>query len=150
MCIMANRRNQGLAQFHWFTAPGKLAALLLAGILAAGTALAADTGKQDFVKNCAGCHGTSGKGNGPDLYVLGIKAPDLTLLSKQNSGVFPFQKVEDSIDGRNGFPSHRRLDMPFWGVNFQQQGKEYTPQSEAYVKARIDAIVRYVQSLQQK
>jgi hypothetical protein len=40
--------------------------------------------------------------------------------------------------------------MPFWGVNFQQEGKEFTPQSEARAKARIDALVTYVESIQRQ
>jgi hypothetical protein len=38
--------------------------------------------------------------------------------------------------------------MPFWGVNFQQEGKEFTPASEARAKARIDALVAYIESIQ--
>jgi hypothetical protein len=139
-----------LTRFRWISAVGKFAAVPLIGMVLIAPALAADSGKQDYSQYCAGCHGADGKGKGADLYVLPIKTPDISLLSKQNGGVFPFQRVEDSIDGRRQFPSHQRLDMPFWGVNFQQQGKEYTPESEAKVKARIDAIVRYVEKLQQK
>ena len=38
--------------------------------------------------------------------------------------------------------------MAFWGVNFQQEGKEFTPASEARAKARIDALVAYIESIQ--
>ena len=104
-----------------------------------------------LIKNCARCHGANGKGKGSELYVVpGVKPPDLTLLSKHNHGVFPFQEVEDAIDGRKEFPSHRRLDMPFWGVDWQELGKEMAPESEARVKARIDAVVRYLESIQEK
>jgi hypothetical protein len=40
--------------------------------------------------------------------------------------------------------------MPFWGVNFQQEGKEFTPESEAASKARIEALVAYIQTIQAK
>lgn len=111
---------------------------------------AQDTGKQDYMKYCAGCHGTDGKGNGPDLYVLpGIKPPDLTLLSKKNGGVFPTDQVEATIDGRKVIPSHKRFDMPFWGVNLQEKGKEFTPESEAKVKKRIADIAHYIETIQQ-
>ncbi len=39
--------------------------------------------------------------------------------------------------------------MPFWGVNFQEEGKEFTPASEAKAKARTDAIVDYIETIQQ-
>ncbi len=120
--------------------------------LLAATSLASaqDTGKQDFTKHCVGCHGTDGKGHGPDLYILaGVKPADLTVLSKKNGGVFPFQDVEDTIDGRKKVPKHNRFDMPFWGVTFQQSGKEFTPESEAKAKERIDNVIRYIETLQQ-
>ncbi|MGO9061748.1 MAG: c-type cytochrome [Candidatus Binataceae bacterium] len=117
----------------------------------ASAAFGQETGKRDYMNNCAVCHGAKAKGNGPDLYMIpGIKPPDLTVLSKAHGGVFPFQAVEDAIDGREGTPSHERFDMPFWGVEMQEQGKEFTPESNAKVKARIDAIVKYLESLQAK
>jgi len=112
---------------------------------------AASTGKQDFDTNCASCHGLDGKGHGQALYVIPqVKPPDLTLLSKANGGVFPTDRVYKSIDGRNGIPSHERFDMPFWGTTFQREGQEFTPASEAAVRARITKIVAYVKSIQQK
>jgi mono/diheme cytochrome c family protein len=107
-------------------------------------------GKADFNKHCAPCHSESGKGNGPELKVIpDIKPKDLTTIAAQNGGVFPYRYVEDTIDGRKLTPAHKRFDMPFWGVNFQQQGQEFTPASEARAKQRIDAIVDYVATLQQ-
>jgi mono/diheme cytochrome c family protein len=107
-------------------------------------------GKADFDKHCAPCHSESGKGNGPELKVIpGIKPKDLTTIAAQNGGVFPYREVEDTIDGRKLIPGHQRYDMPFWGVNFQRQGQEFTPASEARARQRIDAIVNYVATLQQ-
>lgn len=109
------------------------------------------SGKQDFMNHCAPCHGTDGKGNGPELKVLpDIHPSDLTSITLKNGGVFPRQKVADMVDGRKAIPSHKRFDMPFWGVNFQQEGKEFTPESEAKAKARIDALVNYVESIQRQ
>lgn len=76
--------------------------------------------------------------------------PDLTQLAKANGGKFPLTEVEDIIDGRKTVPSHGRLQMPFLGTTLQQPGKEFTPESDAQVKRRIDAMARYVESLQQK
>jgi mono/diheme cytochrome c family protein len=129
-------------------------ALTVVGLaLSLGTATAAsvDSGKQDYMENCASCHGTDGKGHGEALYVIpGVKPPDLTTLSKNNGGVFPTDRVYKSIDGRTGIPQHERFDMPFWGTTFQREGKEFTPVSEAEVKARIMNIVKYLKSIQQK
>jgi mono/diheme cytochrome c family protein len=114
------------------------------------TAQSIAQGKADFNKHCAPCHSESGKGNGPELKVIpDIKPKNLTTIAARNGGVFPYQQVEDTIDGRKVIPSHKRFDMPFWGVNFQQPGQEFTSASEAKAKQRIDAIVDYVATLQQ-
>jgi len=140
--LFSNRRFAALAGLA-------IAMLILADVPSVSSA--ALSGKDDYMKNCAGCHGADGKGNGPDLYVVpGVAPADLTLLAKRNGGVFPFQQTEDAIDGRKGIPSHKRFDMPFWGVTMQTPGKEFTPESDARVKARIDAIVRYIESIQQR
>jgi mono/diheme cytochrome c family protein len=133
------------------TLPAVLMAGLLMIALPARTAAAAATGKQDFDANCATCHGSDGKGHGEGLYVIpNVKPPDLTVLSRNNGGVFPTERVYKSIDGRQGIPSHERFDMPFWGTTFQHEGQEFTPPSEAEVHARIMNIVYYVKSIQQK
>jgi len=108
------------------------------------------TGKVDFMRNCASCHGKDARGHGPDVKALGIKPSDLTAISLRNGGVFPYQKVENDIDGRKSVPGHKRFDMPFWGTTMQVEGQEFTPKSEAQVKARIDAMVTYIQSIQRQ
>ena len=124
------------------------AALLLFASSAASVR-AEPSGKQDFQQHCASCHGKDGKGGGEALYVIpGIKPPDLTRLAKNNGGVFPAERVYQSIDGRAGVPAHSRIDMPFWGTTLQEQGREFTPESEAKVKARISNMVVYIRSIQ--
>jgi mono/diheme cytochrome c family protein len=109
------------------------------------------TSRQDFEQNCASCHGKDGTGNGEALYFLhGVKPPDLTTLTKRNGGVFPAERVYQSIDGRAKITAHSRIDMPFWGTTMQEEGKEFTPESEAKVKARISGMVSYIESIQKK
>jgi hypothetical protein len=43
-----------------------------------------------------------------------------------------------------------RFDMPFWGTTMQPAGQEFTPESEAKVQARIDAMVNYIESIQRQ
>jgi mono/diheme cytochrome c family protein len=124
---------------------------LLAFAISATNLRANPTGKQDFERNCASCHGKDGTGNGEALYFLhGVKPPDLTILTKENGGVFPAERVYQSIDGRTKITAHSRIDMPFWGTTMQQEGKEFTPESEAKVKARISGMVSYIESIQKK
>ena len=130
-----------------------VAALAAAMVLAemGSSALAQPPGKQDYDRYCASCHGADGKGSGKALYVIpGIKPSSLTRLSKKNGGEFPTDEVYRSIDGRAGIPSHKRFDMPFWGVRMQEQGNAFTPESEAAVKRRLSDIVSYIESIQEK
>ena len=135
------------------TAQVSTACLLLMLMLAASAPTpAAQSGIQDYQNYCAECHGLRGKGDGPSRLTIPMNPPpnDLTVMAKNNGGTFPFDEVVASIDGRKSIPSHARLQMPFWGTTLQKPGKEFTPESNAEVKKRIEAMARYVETLQQK
>ena len=72
--------------------------------------------------------------------------PDLTQFAKRNGGVFPSERVRRIIDGRD-VPSHGDRDMPVWGDTFKRASKEG---SDDVANARIAAIVRYLQSIQER
>lgn len=135
------------------TAQASTAFLLLILVLAttARTAVA-QSGIRDYQIYCADCHGLGGKGDGPSRLTIPMNPPpnDLTQMAKKNGGIFPFDEVVDSIDGRKNIPSHARLQMPFWGTTLQKPGKEFTPESDAEVKKRIESMARYVETIQQK
>jgi hypothetical protein len=101
------------------------------------------TGKHDFDTLCAPCHGTTGTGEGRDLSEA--NPPDITRLSRENGGKFPFEQVYRSVDGRDLKASHRRFGMPFWGEYLQRQDEK---NNSTAVKQRITAIVRFVETLQ--
>ena len=90
-----------------------------AGIMAVLAACAtldmpdAHEGKALFDENCAVCHGTSGRGDGPWAEGMTPPVADLTALSVK--GVFPRAKVLSVIDGydRSGLPGK---DMPEFGL----------------------------------
>jgi hypothetical protein len=133
-----------------------LAAAFITGLiggLASAQTVAALPAKKDFVLHCADCHGVDGKGNGPAVQIIpGFKPVDLTRLSATHGGEFPRQEVSDIIDGRKRLPGHydSETDMPLWGLMFQPEGREFSKESEAMVKARISALVDYIEGLQQK
>jgi mono/diheme cytochrome c family protein len=104
------------------------------------------TGKHDFDTLCAPCHGITGTGEGRDL--TEANPPDITQLSRRNGGKFPFEEVYRTVDGRDMKGSHKRFGMPFWGDYLQKQDQKNTPVSDAAVKQRITAIVRFVETLQ--
>jgi mono/diheme cytochrome c family protein len=62
------------------------------------------TGAEDFATYCAGCHGASGKGDGPAAAGLSRRPADLTRISARNGGVFPGTRVMAKIWSYSGGP----------------------------------------------
>jgi mono/diheme cytochrome c family protein len=131
---------------------GALLAVPLIGFSAAGSAQQTPTGADEFRNSCAVCHGDDGRGGGPLAKVLTVKPADLTQLSKRNDGVFPIERVTETIDGRTQVAGHGTREMPVWGTRYEAEvGRQYGPYgSEAAVKTRIHVLVRYLQSIQEK
>jgi mono/diheme cytochrome c family protein len=110
------------------------------------TNVAAQSGAEDFRHYCAACHGPDGKGKGT---WNGTEVPDLTRLSQQNGGKFPFEEIHKVVDGRSKSRWHQRVrDMPYWGEVFEAEANN--PTSKAQVQARIAAIVDYIRGIQEK
>jgi len=106
-----------------------------------------ESGEALFRSYCASCHGTSAKGDGPIARSLRVAPADLTTLARRNHGEFDAQKVRKTIDGRAVIQPHGGSDMPVWGDAFKRAGEGY---SEEKVRSRIDALVEYLRTLQQK
>ena len=136
----------------------KIAILVLAAALSAGGQVYAaekmDFGKRQYDSNCASCHGLSGKGDGHYKAFLNKSPTDLTTLTKRNSGVFPFERVYSIIDGRQALKAHGPIDMPVWGLEYDDKAaSDYmdVPYGyEAYVRTRILALTEYISRLQAK
>ena len=110
---------------------------------AAGIASIED-GRQLFATYCASCHGASGHGDGPVGAALHVRPPDLALLAKRDGDQFVAARIERIIDGRDVRAPHGTMEMPVWGDAFtRREGL-----SELSAKARIQAIVRYLASIQ--
>ena len=77
-----------------------------------------DVGKAEFQSSCASCHGTDGKGNGPVSEQLKVPPPDLTILAKNNNGVFPTNAVYESIYGSKTIAARGTRGMPNFGERF--------------------------------
>jgi mono/diheme cytochrome c family protein len=102
-----------------------------------------DEGAELYRAYCASCHGPSGHGGTESRY--GRHAPpDLTQYARRNGGVFPSERLMRIIDGRD-VPSHVEREMPVWGTTFMRASKDG---SEATAKGRIEALVRYLRSIQ--
>jgi mono/diheme cytochrome c family protein len=97
-----------------------------------------------FHSYCAPCHGTAGRGDGVMAGQLRRVPPNLTMFSARNGGVFPAERVRRVIDG-TGVPAHGDREMPVWGAVFKR-----LPVGGADAQARIDAVVRYLQEIQER
>jgi mono/diheme cytochrome c family protein len=136
------------------------AVLLFGAAISLATSIFAQTngdlGKSEYEARCAVCHGTTGKGDGPYVSMLRIESmPDLTTLQTRNSGVYPFERVYETIDGRRAIKAHGPSDMPIWGQRYLDEAKntyhEYpdAPYLPAYyVRARVLALTEYLSRIQ--
>jgi len=130
--------------------------------VAAMSALAASTvaaqasklGQREYRNSCAVCHGMSGKGEGAYAGLLEKRIPDLTLLQKNNAGVFPVTRVYETIDGSLMVKAHGTREMPIWGSRYRIEAADYyvdAPYDErAFVRARILALIEYLSTMQAK
>ncbi len=114
------------------------------------------TGKGQYIHHCAQCHGLDGKGDGPVAPVLKVSPGDLTMLAKNNGGVFPEERVANSIKGTAEIKAHGTTTgttpMPVWGLAFRAStgsgtGADFTPEQ---VDRKIKLLVDYLKSIQEK
>jgi mono/diheme cytochrome c family protein len=136
---------------------------LAAGFAAAAKAEEVDIGKAEFLSSCASCHGADAKGKGPVSGQLKTPPSDLTMLAKNNNGVFPTNAVYETLYGSKSVPAHGTREMPVWGERFnpivslphavdptywQKAGPQQNP--EVVVRTRILAVIDYLNLIQQK
>jgi mono/diheme cytochrome c family protein len=104
-----------------------------------------DSGQDLFVTYCASCHGVSGRGNGPAAEELRRRPADLTQFAEHNGGIFNSARIHSIVDGR-AVKAHGTIEMPVWGDAFKW--REGLP--EDAIKARIEALVRYLETIQER
>jgi cytochrome c553 len=105
------------------------------------------SGSGDYQVYCSSCHGTEARGDGVIAKSLKKHPADLTQLAKRNNGVYPDEKVFKTIDGRQPGSAHSDSDMPTWGDVFAKSSESAGAENAA---ARIDVLVKYLQTLQAK
>ena len=140
--------------------------LIAALMLVAASALPAEEvpdaakvviGKNLFRSYCASCHGVGSavgiaaagrgdkaEGDGSIAEYLRVSPTNLTVLARENEGVFPFEAVTRKIDGRDLVPVHGS-DMPIWGDALQltEGGAD-----EDRTQDKIDALTHFLRSIQ--
>lgn len=135
-----------------------LSSAVFALALGAGNAANAQgmsLGEFEYRNSCLQCHGADGKGDGPVAQYLRDKPPDLTVLKKNNGGVFQVDEIYKIIDGSSATQAgvHGR-DMPLWGERYRRRLKDdpdsYYSSIEAaeYSGTRILALIEYLSTLQ--
>jgi hypothetical protein len=144
-----------------------IALVAAAGFGAAAHAQDANPGRAEYLAHCAACHGGDGKGS--ERSSAKDTPADLTALAKRSGGVFSAHSVYEMIDGRRAIRSHHS-SMPIWGCRYASepvprtrkkrfQGYRQKPleellnlscDSEEVIRARIRAVVGYLESIQQK
>jgi hypothetical protein len=77
---------------------------------------------------------------------LKVAPPDLTIMARRNGGRFPDGQVFQIIEWGGAIASHGSSEMPVWGVAFRPLSHE----NQKQVTARIEALTRYIGSIQQK
>ena len=110
--------------------------------------------EREFINSCASCHGADGKGAGFLTRVFrGVDPGDLTQLSVNNGGEFPFDQVFSVIDGRLEVAAHGDRKMPVWGDRYMAESmRDFGPdeQNDARVRARVLELAYYLQSIQEQ
>jgi hypothetical protein len=144
----------------------------IALVAAAGFGLVAHAqdagpGRAEYLAHCASCHGADGRGG--ERSSAKDRPADLTALAKRSGGVFSAHSVYEMIDGRRAIRSHHS-SMPIWGCRYASEpvprtrkkrfrGYRQKPleellnlscDSEEVIRARIRAVVEYLESIQQK
>ncbi len=125
---------------------GFSAASLLASPAMAQSKEVIKLGKVEFEFHCTVCHGADGKGGGEMGKVLTKPPADLTQLSKNNDGRFPFWHVYAVIGGEASVIGHQPFEMPGFWRRFRA---EEQTQSLLSAEMRVLVLTHYVESLQE-
>jgi len=105
-----------------------------------------ESGKMLFKQNCASCHGDDAKGGGPAAVALKVQPPDLTQLTRQKGGKFPYDEVKKTIAGESMVSAHGSREMPTWGPLFLAM----TGENQKAVDQRLTNLTDYLKSIQAK
>jgi len=135
--------------------------ILIAATFAAATLFASDSksnitiqtakasaadGKAMYGSYCTPCHGVDGKGKGPISPSLKRTPSDLTLLSKNNGGVYPKAHVVGVLEHGTSASGHDQAGMPEWASTLGKMDQN----NKLDVPLRISNLAKYLETLQAK
>ena len=107
-------------------------------------------GAIEFENSCVICHGFNGKGNGIMADSLKTKPSDLTSLTKNNNGHFPFTKIYQVIEGSPRVGVHGSRDMPIWGNKYRKEAEKYGADAHLYSRGLILELLVYIMTIQEE
>jgi mono/diheme cytochrome c family protein len=107
-------------------------------------------GGLEFEQSCAVCHGFKGKGNGVMADSLKTKPSDLTVLTKNNHGHFPFTRVFRVIEGSPRVGVHGSREMPVWGDRYRKESEMYDADAYVYTRGLILELLTYIMTIQEE
>jgi len=124
--------------------------LALAGLvfLSACTSTPAEpTGEAIYLRYCASCHGTSGRGDGPVASSMTPRPYDLTTIAERSDGHFDERGVMAVIDGERWVSAHGSRAMPVWGAVFDAE-LEDSPFAMRVRLLRAQLLADYLRTIQ--
>lgn len=134
---------------------GRIALVALAASFTAPAAFAEEsmeieTGKKQYMKYCATCHGPNGTGTDGVASRLFTKPPtNLTTLAKENGGKFPMMEVINVVKGDSPIAAHGTREMPVWGQILGRPLEDGMYGQDA-ADAQILTIGKYLETIQVK
>jgi mono/diheme cytochrome c family protein len=124
-------------------------------VLTSFDASANSLGEYEYRNSCVQCHGASGKGDGWLGGFLNKAPSDLTVLQKNNGGVFPVERVYKIIEGSEDVLVHGPREMPVWGDRFRARpqndedaGFATDEDVREYARTRILALIQHLSTIQ--
>ena len=122
---------------------------LISSSLVADDAIESEFGAVEFERSCSACHGFDGRGKGYMADDLKEPPVDLTLLSKNNAGHFPYLKVYQAIEGSARVGIHRPREMPVWANEFKREAKKFGVDERLYTRGIILELITHIYSIQE-
>lgn len=101
------------------------------------------SGSEMYRWYCSSCHGATGTGDGPSAISLKTLPSDLTMIAKNNKGVFPNDHLQGILSGSASAGAHGGKEMPVWGDAFRAAREDNNT-----VQLRIYNLVNYLRSIQ--